>query len=83
MLFHYMSKVFNIDYEVEIGENIWQLWKQKVQNIEIENTKVSDTNLVILILDTIKHKEVLCICVSEHRLLFYVDRENNDIDVRC
>ncbi|MBP5693965.1 MAG: AAA family ATPase, partial [Bacilli bacterium] len=56
-----------IDYEVKIGENTWQPWKQKVPNTEIETTKVSDADLVIPTVDTVRHQEVLCSWISEHR----------------
>ena len=56
-----------IDYEVKIGENVWQPWKMKVPNTEIETSKVSDADVVIPTVDTVRHQEVLCSWISEHR----------------
>ena len=44
-----------IDYDLKIRKNIWQLWKKKVPNTEIEITKVNDVYLVIPTVDIVGH----------------------------
>ena len=56
-----------IDYEVKMGENKWQPWKMKVPNTDIEPSKVSDADIVIPTVDTVRHQEILCSWISEHR----------------
>ena len=56
-----------IDYEVKIGENCWSPWKKKVPNLDIDSNKVSDADIVITTVDTVRHQEVLCSWLSEHR----------------
>ena len=56
-----------IDYEVAIGENQWSPWKKRVPNTDIDTSKVSDADVVISTVDTIRHQEILCSWISEHR----------------
>ena len=57
-----------IDYEVKMGgDNAWQPWKMKVPNTDIEPSKVSDADVVIPTVDTVRHQEILCSWISEHR----------------
>ena len=56
-----------IDYEVKIGENCWSPWKKKVPNLDIDSNKVSDADIVFTTVDTVRHQEVLCSWLSEHR----------------
>lgn len=56
-----------IDYEVKIGENVWSPWKRKVSTAEVDSNKVSDADVVIITVDTLRHQEILCSWISEHR----------------
>ena len=56
-----------IDYYVDIGENRWNPWKAKVPNTDIESEKVSDADVVIPTVDTVRHQEILKSWISEHR----------------
>ena len=56
-----------LDYEVRIEDQSWHLWKKKVPNIEIETHRVIDADVVITTIDTLRHQEILCSWLSEHR----------------
>ena len=56
-----------IDYYVNIGENRWNPWKARVPNTDIESEKVSDADVVIPTVDTVRHQEILKSWISEHR----------------
>ena len=56
-----------IDYYIEMGENRWNPWKAKVPNTDIESEKVSDADVVIPTVDTVRHQEILKSWISEHR----------------
>ena len=56
-----------IDYYIDMGENKWKPWKAKVPNTEIDSKKVSDADVVIPTVDTVRHQEILCSWISEHR----------------
>ena len=48
-----------IDYDVHMGDNRWNPWKAKVPNTEIDSEKVSDADVVIPTVDTVRHQEIL------------------------
>ena len=56
-----------IDYYIDIGENRWNPWKARVPNTDIESEKVSDADVVIPTVDTVRHQEILKSWISEHR----------------
>ena len=56
-----------IDYEVRLGENVWEPWKKRVPTLDIDSSKVADADVVISTVDTIRHQEILCSWISEHR----------------
>ena len=56
-----------IDYYINMGENRWNPWKAKVPNTEIDSDKVSDADVVIPTVDTVRHQEILKSWISEHR----------------
>ena len=56
-----------IDYYVNMGENRWNPWKAKVPNTDIDSEKVSDADVVIPTVDTVRHQEILKSWISEHR----------------
>ena len=56
-----------IDFEVQIEDQEWHLWKDKVPFIDVDPSKVTQADLVITTVDTLRHQEVLCSWISEHR----------------
>ena len=56
-----------IDYYVNMKEGKFLTWKSKVPNTDIESSKVSDADVVIPTVDTVRHQEILCSWISEHR----------------
>ena len=56
-----------IDFEIKIEDGEWHLWKKKVPTIEIDPQKVTDADVIIPTVDTIRHQEILCSWLSEHR----------------
>ena len=48
-----------IDYEVNIDDGEWALWKRRVPNVEIETNKVSTSDVLISTVDTIRHEDLL------------------------
>ena len=56
-----------LDYEVSIETQEWILWKTKVPHIDIDPNKVTEADVVITTVDTLRHQEVLCSWLSEHR----------------
>ena len=56
-----------IDYFVDIKDGKFKTWKSVVPNTDIDSNKVSDADLVIPTVDTVRHQEILCSWISEHR----------------
>ncbi len=56
-----------IDYEVSIDDQKWCLWKRKVPTIDIDPQRVVEADVVITTVDTLRHQDVLCSWISEHR----------------
>jgi len=56
-----------IDFEITLPTAEWSQWKKKVPQIDIDPSKVTDADLIIETVDTLRHKEVLCGWLSEHR----------------
>lgn len=56
-----------IDYEVRVADGEWSLWKKKVPLVDIDPQKVTDADLIITTVDTLRHQDVLCSWLSEHR----------------
>ena len=44
-----------IDFEVKLEDGSWQTWKKKVPQIEIDPMKVTDADLIITTVDTLRH----------------------------
>ena len=45
----------------------FSFWKKKVPKVDIDPQKVTDADLIITTVDTLRHQEVLCSWLSEHR----------------
>lgn len=56
-----------IDYEVKLEDGSWNLWKNKVPYLDLEPERVTDADLIITTVDTLRHQEILCSWLSEHR----------------
>lgn len=56
-----------IDFQVRIDDGEWALWKKKVPTVEIDPQRVTDADLIITTVDTLRHQEILCSWLSEHR----------------
>ena len=56
-----------IDYFVDMKEGKFKTWKSKVPNTDIDSNKVSDADVVIPTVDTVRHQEILKSWISEHR----------------
>lgn len=44
-----------LDFEVKIEDGSWVAWNKKVQLVEIDHQKVSDADLIITTVDTLRH----------------------------
>ncbi|CAG8531180.1 10166_t:CDS:10, partial [Acaulospora colombiana] len=58
-----------IDYDVQINNGEWTSWTDKVPKIEIETHTVSEADVVVPTVDTVRHEEVLYSWLSEHKPL--------------
>lgn len=56
-----------IDYEVRLEDGEWSLWKNKVVTVDISQEKVTSAEMIISTVDTLRHQEVLCSWLLEHR----------------
>jgi dynein heavy chain 1, cytosolic len=56
-----------IDFEVNIEDGEWVLWKRKVPTVKIDPQKITDADVIIPTVDTLRHQEILCSWLSEHR----------------
>ena len=56
-----------IDFRVNIESGEWTLWKKDVPTVEIDPQRVTDADLIIPTIDTLRHQEILCSWLSEHR----------------
>ncbi|KAF7729943.1 hypothetical protein EC973_003356 [Apophysomyces ossiformis] len=58
-----------IDYDITVNTGQWVPWESKVPVVEIETHKVSEADMIIPTVDTIRHEEVLYSWLSEHKPL--------------
>lgn len=58
-----------IDYDVTIPKAEWSRWQDQVPNIEVNTHSVTQTDVVIPTLDTIRHEEILYSWLAEHKPL--------------
>jgi dynein heavy chain 1 len=56
-----------IDYEVKIEDGEFSLWKLKVPELSLPSEKVTNADTIIPTVDTLRHQEVLCSWLLEHR----------------
>ncbi|KAJ3021261.1 hypothetical protein HKX48_008890 [Thoreauomyces humboldtii] len=58
-----------IDYDVNLATGEWVSWLSKVPIIEIETHNVSEADVVIPTIDTVRHEAVMYSWLSEHKPL--------------
>ncbi|KAK3491873.1 cytoplasmic dynein heavy chain [Neurospora crassa] len=58
-----------IDFTVTMPQGEWQTWQQHVPTIEVNTHSVTQTDVVIPTLDTIRHEDVLYSWLAEHKPL--------------
>ncbi|KAF1817029.1 putative dynein heavy chain, cytosolic [Eremomyces bilateralis CBS 781.70] len=58
-----------IDYEVLLPRAEWTMWQNQVPAIEVNTHSVTQTDVVIPTLDTVRHEEVLYSWLAEHKPL--------------
>ena len=58
-----------IDYDVSLPKAEWTPWQSHVPNIEINTHSISQTDIVIPTLDTVRHEDVLYSWLAEHKPL--------------
>ena len=58
-----------IDYDVSLPRGDWIPWQSQVPNIEINTHSVTQTDVVIPTLDTVRHEDVLYSWLAEHKPL--------------
>ena len=56
-----------LEYGVSTDDAEWYLWKKRVPTGEIDPQRVTDADLIITTVDTVRHQEILCSWLSEHR----------------
>jgi dynein heavy chain 1 len=58
-----------IDYDVVLPKSEWSSWQSQVTNIEVDTHSVTDTEVVIPTLDTVRHEDILYSWLAEHKPL--------------
>ncbi|KAI9891081.1 MAG: Dynein heavy chain, cytoplasmic [Vezdaea aestivalis] len=58
-----------IDFDVSLPKAEWQPWQSQVPTIEINTHSVTQTDVVIPTLDTVRHEDVLYSWLAEHKPL--------------
>lgn len=58
-----------IDYDVSLPGAAWAPWQNEVPSIEVNTHSVTQTDMVIPTVDTVRHEEVLYSFLAEHKPL--------------
>jgi dynein heavy chain 1, cytosolic len=58
-----------IDYDVSLPKAEWVSWQNQVPSVEINTHSITQTDVVIPTLDTVRHEDVLYSWLAEHRPL--------------
>ncbi|KAI9842610.1 MAG: hypothetical protein M1837_007048 [Sclerophora amabilis] len=58
-----------IDFDVSLPKAEWVPWQSQVPNIEVNTHSVTQTDVVIPTLDTVRHEDVLYSWLAEHKPL--------------
>jgi len=58
-----------IDYDVSLPRAEWISWQSQVPNVEINTHSITQTDMVIPTLDTVRHEDILYSWLAEHKPL--------------
>ncbi|EFW19348.1 hypothetical protein D8B26_007588 [Coccidioides posadasii str. Silveira] len=58
-----------IDYDVTLPKGEWTTWQSQVPSVEINTHSVTQTDVIIPTLDTVRHEDVLYSWLAEHKPL--------------
>jgi dynein cytoplasmic 1 heavy chain len=58
-----------IDYDVTLPNSDWTSWQTQVTGIEVDTHSVTDAEVVIPTLDTVRHEDILYSWLAEHKPL--------------
>ena len=58
-----------IDYDVSLPKAEWTPWQSHVPNIDVNTHSITETDMVIPTLDTVRHEDVLYSWLAEHKPL--------------
>ncbi|KAF2672450.1 cytoplasmic dynein-like protein 1 heavy chain 1 [Microthyrium microscopicum] len=58
-----------IDYDVVLPRSEWEPWQNQVTGIEVDTHSVTDADVVIPTLDTVRHEDILYSWLAEHKPL--------------
>ena len=58
-----------IDYDVSLPTAEWTSWQSQVPNVEINTHSVTQTDVVVPTLDTVRHEDILYSWLAEHKPL--------------
>ncbi|KAK4543545.1 hypothetical protein LTR36_005440 [Oleoguttula mirabilis] len=58
-----------IDYDVSLPDAAWTPWQNEVPSIEVNTHSVTQTDMVIPTVDTVRHEDVLYSFLAEHKPL--------------
>ena len=58
-----------IDFDVSITKSEWTMWQSQVPNVEVNTHSITQTDVVIPTLDTVRHEDVLYSWLAEHKPL--------------
>ena len=58
-----------IDYDVTLPRAEWTPWENQVPNVEVNTYSITETDVVIPTLDTVRHEDILYSWLAEHKPL--------------
>lgn len=58
-----------IDFDVTLPKAEWVLWQSRVPHVDVNTHSVTETDVVIPTLDTVRHEDVLYAWLAEHKPL--------------
>ncbi|KAF2279064.1 uncharacterized protein EI97DRAFT_465408 [Westerdykella ornata] len=58
-----------IDFDVKPDKQRWSMWQDEVPSMEVNTHSITQTNVVIPTLDTVRHEDVLYSWLAEHKPL--------------
>ena len=58
-----------IDFDVTVPKADWNLWQNQVPTVEVNTHSITQTDVIIPTLDTVRHEDVLYSWLAEHKPL--------------